>query len=431
VPAPPEPSAAIALIDGDHHPDAVRDALAALAGERDVRGAVFCGGEEKLAPEILADPERFYGVPVMVGDRAAGLRELAGRGGVSDVVDLADEPVLGAAAKLELACVAVDLGLRYVGADFEVRPPALAKVDLPCAALAVIGTGKRTGKTAVCGHWAALLRERDHDPLIVAMGRGGPAEPVLAGPQTSLADLLAIARAGRHAASDYLEGAALAGVATVGCRRVGGGLAGASVVSNVVAGARLAAAQRPGVILFEGSGAALPPVEVDATVCVVGSRDGALAEMGPYRLLRSQVALVAPDDADLARDVARWCPGGALRFTLVPEPVEPVAPGARVAFFSTGAGELEGLEPVLVSRNLARRGALSEDLARAAGEGCDVYLTELKAAAVDTVAEAAEAAGARLVFVRNRPVSRAGERDLDEALLTVHGDVAAERAASS
>jgi len=415
----------IALIDGDHHPDAVRDALAGLAAQATVRAAVFCGGEEKLTPEILADPSRHYGVPVTLGDPAQALRQLAAAD-VDRVVDLADEPVHGAAAKLRLACVALDLGLRYVGADFEIRPPALAPAPFACPSFAVIGTGKRTGKTAVCGHWATLLREQGRNPLIVAMGRGGPAEPVLASPETSLGDLLTIARAGRHAASDYLEDAVLAGVPTVGCRRVGGGLAGACVQSNVEAGAALAAQQDPGVVLFEGSGAALPPVQVDASVCVVGSREGALAEMGPYRLLRSRLALVAVQgDPELAADVGRWCPGEVIRFRLVPEPVEAVAPDDRVAFFTTGAGDLEGVPPVRTSRNLARRGPLAQDLERAAGERCDVYLTELKAAAVDTVAEAADRAGARLVFVRNRPVALAGETDLDAALLALHDEVAA------
>src|SRR2546423_1235357 len=109
------------------------------------------------------------------------------------------------------------LGCRLVGdaialIDGDHHPEAVRDA---LAALPVSGTGKRTGKAAVGGHGAMLLRERR--PLIVAMGRGGPAEPVLASPETSLADLLALARAGRHAASDYLEDAVLAGVTTVGC----------------------------------------------------------------------------------------------------------------------------------------------------------------------------------------------------------------------
>jgi cyclic 2,3-diphosphoglycerate synthetase len=420
---------AIALIDGDHHPDAVREALARLARRTPVRAAVFCGGEEKLAPDVLASPERAYGLPVRFGDRVAALRGLADAD-VDTVVDLADEPVLGAAAKLELACVALDLGLTFQGADFEVRPPRFERVPLGCPSLAVIGTGKRTGKTAVCGHWATLLREHGHAPLIVAMGRGGPSEPVVAPPATSLENLMAIARSGGHAASDYLEGAVLAGVPTVGCRRVGGGLAGAPVTSNVLAGARLAAAQAPGTVLFEGSGAAFPPVAVDATVCVVGSRAGALAEMGPYRLMRSRLVLVACDDRRLPEDVRRYSGGPVVRIELRPEAAAPVPAGARVAFFTTGPADPAGVEPVVVSRNLARRGQLQEDLRLAVREGCDVFLTELKAAAIDTVAAAAERAGAALAFVRNRPVARPGEPDLDEALLRVRAEAGAATASA-
>ena len=91
-----------------------------------------------------------------------------------------------------------------------------------------------------------------------------------------------------------------------------------------------------------------------------------------------------------------------------------------MALFSTGSGLPEGLEPVLASPNLARRSALAGDLDRAAAEGCDVYLTELKAAAIDTVAERARREGARVIFLRNRPVGVDG--DLDEALLELAAD---------
>src|SRR3954467_13584794 len=169
---------AIALIDGEHHPSAVRDALARLGSRMDVRGALFCGGEEKLGIDVLARPERHYGIAVTVGTAPArALRELAARTGASVVVDLADEPVLGAREKLALACTALDAGLRYVGADFDLRPPELAPLPFDGPRLAVIGTGKRTGKTAVCGHWAALLRDAGRRPRIVAIGRRAPAQP--------------------------------------------------------------------------------------------------------------------------------------------------------------------------------------------------------------------------------------------------------------
>ena len=142
------------------------------------------------------------------------------------VVDLSDEPVLGPRERFLWASRALALGLPYAGADFRFDPPPLHAVPFP--SLAVIGTGKRVGKTAVATHAARLLA-RDRRVVVVSMGRGGPPEPELCETAPTVDDLVALARAGRHAASDYLETAVFSGVPTVGCRRAGGGLAGASV----------------------------------------------------------------------------------------------------------------------------------------------------------------------------------------------------------
>ncbi len=388
----------IALIDGEHHPDADREGLAGL----DLAGVVFCGGEEKLGAGPL---EEHYGRPVET-DPEEAVRRLAPR--AEAVVDLADEPVLPPRAKLRLAALALHLGLRYEGPGLRLDPPRYEPVDYAGPTLAVIATGKRTGKTALACHLARLLRE--HDPVIVCMGRGGPARPVVAEPDTSLDDLLAIADGGAHAASDYLEDAVLAGVRTVGCRRVGGGLAGAPAESNVPEGAALAASLAPGLIVFEGSGSCIPSVEVDRTVCILGPGDP--EPLADYRLLRADL-LLAHEGA--------VAPAAALRFELRPEPAEPLPDGARVALFTTGAPACEGVEPLVASANLARRAARAEDLDRAVSERCDVWLTELKAAAIDTVARRAREEGARLVFVRNRPVGDG----LDEALVKLHRDAAA------
>ena len=388
----------IALIDGEHHPAAVSAALDRLERERGLAGVIFCGGEEKLAPGPLED---HYGRPVE-SDPDAALARLAPD--AACVVDLADEPVVPAGRKLGLAALSLHLGLAYEEPGARFDPPAYAEVSTDAAKLAVIGTGKRTGKTAVAGHWAALLRGRALDPVMVCMGRGGPAEPRTAPAGTGLDHLLEADARGEHAASDYLEDAVLAGVPTVGCRRVGGGLAGEPAESNVPAGAALAAAMNPGAIVFEGSGACIPPVAVDRTVCVLGA--GAPEPFAEYRLLRADLVLAA---------AGAQAPPGALPFSLRPEPAEPLPADATVALFTTGADHCEGVEPVVASTNLARRAALAEDLDRAAASGCDVYLTELKAAAIDTVARRALAEGARVVFVRNRPIG------VDEALLEVWG----------
>src|SRR5438094_5385108 len=190
---------AIALIDGEHYAPVVRDALAELP--YDFVGAVLVGGTEKLKGG------EDYGVPLVHGldGRAADV-----------VVDLSDEPVLGPAERMRWASKALAAGLPYVGADFRFEPPELQPFPLP--SLAVIGTGKRVGKTAVTGHVARLLA-RDRDVLVVAMGRGGPPEPEVIEAPPSLDELLALSRSGRHAASDHLAVAVLTGLPTIGSRR--------------------------------------------------------------------------------------------------------------------------------------------------------------------------------------------------------------------
>ena len=397
--------AVIALIDGEHHPAAVREALEHL--DRPLAGVIFCGGGEKLRAGSLGD---HYGRAVHT-DPEMSLARLAPE--AHAVVDLSDEPVVHTAVRLRLAAIALHHGLAYEAPGMRLEPPHYEPLAFEGPKLAVIGTGKRTGKTAVAGHWAELLRDRGASPAMVCMGRGGPAEPRVARPATALEDLLAIAEAGEHAASDFLEDAVLAGVPTVGCRRVGGGPAGEPAESNVAEGAAVAAGLEPGTILFEGSGAAIPPVEVDRTVCIAGA--GPADPFREYRFLRADLVL-------LAEGAAAPAEAETLRFALRPEPAEELPEGAPVALFTTAARECGGVEPVVVSSNLARREDLAVDLDNAVREGCEVFLTELKAAAIETVARRARAEGARVVFVRNRPVGLDG--DLDAALVKLWSDAA-------
>jgi cyclic 2,3-diphosphoglycerate synthetase len=241
----------------------------------------------------------------------------------------------------------------------------------------VIGTGKRVGKTAVTTQLARLLA-RDHDVVVVAMGRGGPPEPELVEEPPTIEELVARSRAGQHAASDHLEIAALAGVPTIGCRRAGGGLGGGVLVSNVAEGARLAAARRPDVVVFDGSGAAIPPVATTSRILVAGRADRD-PYLDTYRRLISDLVIEQP------------------RLRL--EPTEPLE--GRVAVFTAGGTDVAHLDAdvVHVSASLADRAKLREDLVDA-----DTYLVELKAAAIDVVAEHALAHGIRLVLARNDPV---------------------------
>ena len=370
---------AVALVDGEHYPDVVRDALEQLPYTW--VGVIVVGGEEKLR----GSPD--YGVPIVDG--------LAG---AEAVVDLSDEPVLGPAERLRWVSRALAEGLPYIGADFRFEPPRFEPFELP--SISVIGTGKRVGKTAVTGHLARLLA-RDRAVVVVAMGRGGPGEPEVVEDVPTVADLVARSRAGRHAASDHLETAAVCGVTTIGCRRAGGGLAGAVFTSNVVAGARLAAERAPDVVVFDGSGAAIPPIATDRRILVVGPDQDPDAYLNTYRRLISDLVIAVNCRVD-----------GAIPVTLRLRPVEALA--GRVAVFTAGGSDVAHLDGdvVHVSTNLANRSALTAELATVEA---DTYLVEVKAAAIDLVAEHALAHGRRIVLAANDVVALDG--DLDGALL--------------
>ena len=373
---------AVAVVDGEHYPEVVRAALAELPYE--FVGVMLVGGTEKLRGE----PD--YGVPLVT---LPGDAEIA--------VDLSDEPVLDPRTRLFLASQFLADGIPYVGADFRFDPPPMHPFDLP--SIAVIGTGKRVGKTAVTGAVARALA-RDRRVVVVAMGRGGPETPELIESPPTLEDLIALSRSGRHAASDHLETAVLAGVPTIGCRRAGGGLAGAPFVSNVVEGAALAASLEPDVVVFDGSGASIPPIDVDA--CILVAHDVG-SGLNPYRVLISDVVLTMSESvADEVRALGRRAIGFGMRL----RPAEPVS--GSVALFTTGNVPFGHLDDVcFVSRNLSDREALAQDLRNA---DADTFLVELKAAAVDMVAEAALERGVKLVFADNEIVPLPGEPDLDE-----------------
>jgi len=386
---------ALAIIDGEHYVSTVRDALEELPFE--FVAAHLVGGTEKLRGG------EDYGVP-LVDSLAAALAHDA-----EVVVDLSDEPVLGPAERLRLASRALALGLPYVGADFRFDPPTLEPFDLP--SIGIVGTGKRVGKTALAGHAARLLSQR-YEVVVVAMGRGGPPEPEVAESPPGIDELLELSRAGRHAASDYLEDAALARVVTIGCRRAGGGLAGMPFASNVDAGAAIAAERSPDLVLFEGSGATFPPVETRKRVLVVGGRQRpeiATGYLNAYRILVSDLVVVVGGDepVDAIRELTDV---PVLRVELRPRPVEPVLGTAAV--FTTAppdrADELrralgdQGVDVVQLSTNLARRDELRSELDATDAE---TYVVELKAAAVDAVVEHARSRGAKVVLLDNEVVA--------------------------
>ena len=426
----------VALVDGEHYPSVVQWGLASARAEGyQVEAAVLVGGGEKL----FEDPAAMAGSGVIVLDgrpdpsRAVG--EAIGRFRPEALLDLSGEPVLGDEARMLLAAKALAAGVAYVGPDFRFHPP-VTEPRLPAPALAVIGTGKRVGKTAVAGHAARLAAADGLRPAIVAMGRGGPAEPVVA-EAVSLADLLGRADRREHAASDYLEDAVTAGVPTVGARRCGGGLAGRPFATNVGDAARMAAAGGADPVILEGSGSSVPTVPWDAAILVASGAAPAASLggwLGPFRVLLSDVLVLiiepspsaGPDNLSALVSVARRLHDGIRVVIAELQPVALADVRGRDAFFATTAhhelagrlaGMLErsaGCRVVSFSSHLADRAALERDLA--AAPSYDVLLTELKASAVDVAARRAVERGAGVVFVDNRPATVGGDGDVDAAI---------------
>jgi len=427
----------LALVDGEHYPATTRWALATAEAEGlDVAACLFLGGTEKLP----ADGDLGLGVPIeAAGDDLTGaLAEAVARHRPDAVLDLSDEPVLGDRERAVVGAVTLAAGVRYLGPDFTVEPP-IRSDPLSVPTLGVIGTGKRTGKTAVAGEAARVAAGAGLRPVVVAMGRGGPPGPVIAeAGSIDLDRLLDLARSGEHAASDYLEDAVTTGVPTIGARRAGGGLFGGAYVSNVVEAARLAEERRPGLVILEGSGAAVPPVPWDAGVLVApaGPGRGALEASigGAYRVLLSDLVVYTmgsgpktgpPDPSDLRSHIRTFGSGARIAvIELAPTPLSDVE-GKDVYFATTApqdAGprlvrslERHGCTVVGSTHRLADRAALASDLD--AAPPFDALLTELKAAAVDVAAERARARGADVVFVDNRAETVAGDGDLPDLLV--------------
>jgi cyclic 2,3-diphosphoglycerate synthetase len=302
----------------------------------------------------------------------------------------------------------------------------------------VIGTGKRTGKTAVDAFAARTLTAMGMKVVVVAMGRGGPDRPeVLKGDERTLTpeDLVALADAGVHAASDYVEDALLARVTTVGCRRCGGGLAGGVASSNFAEGVGLANDLSADILLLEGSGAAIPPAHADVTALVVPAwipEEHLAGYMGPYRLLLSDLVVVTMCEepfADPSRissltalihNAFRPVRGGeedaepirVFRTVFRPHPTRSVDGAA--AYVATTAPETagdsirrflereHGCRVVGISHALSDRAKLEKELGEIKGRA-DVLLCEIKAAAIDVATRRALDEGMDVVYFDNVP----------------------------
>lgn len=435
---------AIVLIDGEHYIPVTKWAIDTVVKEKyDVVGAVFIGGTEKIGTK---GDLKAIGLPLITeDDPSVGIIQGIERFAPDVAVDLSDEPVVGYVERFSFANLILNQGVAYAGADFRFEPPRYLDV-MNKPSISVVGTGKRIGKTAACAYVARVLSGQEDaegplfDPCIVTMGRGGPPEPELVpGKELDMtpAYLLSMADQGKHAASDHFEDALMTRLTTIGSRRCGGGFAGVVYVSNVDQSAKVANELPEDLVLFEGSGASVPSVRVDAEILIIGAHqplDYIAGYMGPYRVMRSDLLILTmcePPMADAEKvtqmDVVVRAinPEAKVVHTIFrPRPLEDIA-GAKVFLALTApftmapvlAEFLEreyGCNVVATSVYLANRPRLREDIRCSLEEHpeIDTLITEVKAAGIDVATRLAMEAGRRVVFMDNILLTVGGDGDL-------------------
>jgi len=311
--------------------------------------------------------------------------------------------------------------------------------------VSIIGTGKRIGKTAMGVTISRILKRNDFDPVVVCMGRGGPAEPEVVNAdelEMNADTLIEVAEQGHHAASDYWEDALLGKIKTVGCRRCGGGMAGNPFYSNVLQGAKIANELDKKFIVMEGSGSTFPPVKTNRTITLIGGAQPLwkiFDYLGQYRIMLADLVIVTMCEQPMAdRNKVEAIEEGI-------KELNPTADVALTVFRSEPMGKINGkkvfiataanadtknlivapleenydCEIVGYTNSLSDREKLAAELEQGLGEA-DVLLTEIKAASIDTAARKAKKLGVEIVFMHNRADVIGGTTDnLEDSILSL------------
>jgi cyclic 2,3-diphosphoglycerate synthetase len=438
----------ICLIDGEHYPPVTKSALRELQNTgADIVGLIFLGGTEKVEnpmDELASDDDSYqiYSGDDSIETVLQNIHRAAEEQKPEIAIDLSDEPVVDYRERFRIISHLLIEEIGYINADTSFSPPTFEDV-LEKPSLGIIGTGKRVGKTAVSVSVSRYLKEQGVTPAVMAMGRGGPGEPEVIMPDEvslSVEFLMEHLEQGKHVASDYWEDALLAQVPTVGCRRCGGGMSGNPFMSNVLAGVKKANRLPVDLIIMEGSGQTMAPVQTDANILIANVNQPAeyvTGYLGEYRVLKSDLVIFTNagelrDNSQRLRqrqnEISAINPDAEVAFTMFrPEPLDDIQ-GKRVFMATTApesalpemAGYLEenyDCKVVGTSGHLSDRAALREDL-HAMDSAAEVFLTELKAASIDVGGKMAAEKSLELIFMHNRAEIIGGTiQNLHQALL--------------
>ncbi|KZX16409.1 2,3-diphosphoglycerate synthetase [Methanobrevibacter curvatus] len=439
----------ICLVDGEHYLPVTKAAVDLFdnVNHIDVVAIVFIGGTEKLRTDDPDSYSEMMGIKVHFGDDPHEIPydlivEMIKKYDADIVMDLSDEPVLDYTKRFKIASKVLSCGIPYHGPDFTFDP--LTEYDvMEKPSLKILGTGKRIGKTAVSAFATRAIDKKGYGPCVVAMGRGGPAEPeVVRGDEIEITPefLMEQSNKGVHAASDHWEDALMSRVLTIGCRRCGGGMAGDVFLTNMEDGAKIANQLEGKFIIFEGSGAAIPPIKTNKNILLIGANQPILNIenfFGPFRISLGDLIIITMCEEPMASKekikkieniVKDINPEATVISTVFrPKPLGDIK-NKKVLFATTAP---EAIKSVLVSHlekkygctvvgttpHLSNRPLLQKDIAKYI-DNVDVMLTELKAAAVDVATKDSLEAGLEVVYCDNIPIAIDGSYpDLTKSII--------------
>lgn len=425
----------LCLVDGEHYLPVTQEAIDTLNNleHMDIVAAVFIGGTEKLRDESPESYSEKLGIPVQFAkDKNIPydiIVDMIRTYDIDTVMDLSDEPILDYPKRFKIACKVLNEGVIYEGPDFKFEPPTQYEV-MEKPSITILGTGKRIGKTAVSGFVSRLIDKNGYEPCVIAMGRGGPEEPEIVHGENLKINaefLLEQSEKGVHAASDHWEDALMSRILTIGCRRCGGGMAGEVFLTNMKRGAKLANEVDSKFAIFEGSGAAIPPIKTNKKITLIGANqpfENLTTYFGPYRVgLGNLVILTMCEEpmcsAEKIKKIEEFVndinPSATVISTVFrPKPLGNIE-GKKVLFATTAPEDVKSklveylqdnynCEVVGTTAHLSNRPLLRKDMEKYMDKA-DVMLTELKAAAVDVATKDAIAAGLEVVYCDNIPIA--------------------------
>ena len=428
----------LCLVDGEHYLPVTQEAIDTLNNLEhiDIVGAVFIGGTEKLRDDSQDTYSEKLGVPVeFAKDKDIPfdiIVDMIRKYDADTVMDLSDEPILDYPKRFKIACKVLNEGISYEGPDFKFEPTSQYDI-MEKPSITILGTGKRIGKTAVSGFVSRLIDKKGYEPCVIAMGRGGPEEPeIVHGEELEINAefLLEQSEKGVHAASDHWEDALMSRILTIGCRRCGGGMAGEVFLTNMKKGAKLANEVNSKFAIFEGSGAAIPPIKTDKKITLVGANqpmENITSYFGPYRIGLADLVILTMCEEPMCTGekitqiedfVAEINPDATVISTVFrPKPLDDIS-GKNVLFATTAPEDVKDklvdylesnykCKVIGTTSHLSNRPLLREDMKKYMDDA-DVMLTELKAAAVDVATKDAIAAGLEVVYCDNIPVAISG-----------------------